>query len=67
MQQLHELYGLDKPVFVQRFSYITLLKQLNIGYPCRCFLLYNDHLLTRVWRLRGAKAMGRKVARSPLA
>ena len=48
MQQLRELYGLDKPVLVQLFSYITQLMQFNLGYSFRYNMPVADLLMDRL-------------------
>ncbi|WP_334129631.1 ABC transporter permease [Sneathiella sp.] len=48
MQQLRELYGLDKPVYMQLISYITQLMQFDLGYSFRYNMPVSELLLDRL-------------------
>lgn len=48
MQQLRELYGLDKPVLVQLFTYITQLAQFDLGYSFRYNMPVSELLIDRL-------------------
>ena len=58
MEQLRETFGLDQPLYIQLYEYVTNILQLNLGYSFRhnmpVFDLIVDRLPATLWLMLSA-------------